>query len=125
MPETSFPVEMIGGLPVVTAPEEIDVTNAAQLRASLLEAAGQGYGALVVDMSRTRFCDSSGVNVLVRAHRQAQAEGGEVLLVVAAAAVLRILALIGVDRLIPNFPTLDEALAQTPAPAVPPPVSAT
>ena len=38
MPETSFPVEVIEGVPVVTAPEEIDITNADGLQAALLEA---------------------------------------------------------------------------------------
>ena len=40
MREDSFPVELVRGVPVVTAPEEIDITNAAGLRAGLLEAAG-------------------------------------------------------------------------------------
>jgi anti-anti-sigma factor len=109
---------------VVTAPEEIDINNAAGLRAALLDAAGHGNGTLVVDMSQTLFCDSSGVNVLVRAHQDAQAEGGEVLLIVSAA-VLRVLTVIGVDRVIPSFPSLDEALGQAPAAAVHPPLSAT
>jgi anti-sigma B factor antagonist len=121
MPEASFPVEVVGGLPVIAAPVEIDITNAAGLRAALLEAAGLGDGTLVVDMSRTQFCDSSGVNVLVCAHRRAQAEGGELRLVISAAAVLRILAIIGVDRMIPNFPALDEALGQARAAAALPP----
>lgn len=125
MSEVGVPVEVVCGVPVVTAPEEIDVTNAGRLQAALLEASGHGTGTLVIDMSLTQFCDSSGVNVLVRAHQQARAGGGEVLLVISAAAVLRILALIGVDRMIPNFATLDEALGQVPASTVPPPVSAT
>ena len=44
MPEASFAVEVVGGVPVVTTPEEIDITNAAGLRAALLEAAGHGRG---------------------------------------------------------------------------------
>ena len=40
MVEDSFPVEMVRGVPVVAAPEEIDITNAAGLRAALFEAAG-------------------------------------------------------------------------------------
>ena len=115
MPEVSFPVEVVSGVPVVAAPEEIDITNAARLRAALLDAATHGNRTLVVDMSRTQFCDSAGLNVLVRAHKRAQAEGGDVLLVISAAAVLRVFAVTGIDHLIPNFPTLDEALAQTPA----------
>jgi anti-sigma B factor antagonist len=120
MPEISFPVEMAGGVPVVTAPEEIDITNAGGLRAALLQAAAQGNRTLVVDMSRTQFCDSAGLNVLVRARKRAQADGGELLLVICGAAVLRILAITGIDRLIPNFPSLDQALAQPAAVADPP-----
>ena len=113
MGEVSFPVEVADGVPTVTAPEEIDVANAAMLRAALLEAA-RGNGALVVDMSQTQFCDSAGLHVLVRAHRRAEAEGGEVLLVISAAPVLRIFAITGIDRIIPTFSTLEKALAHTP-----------
>jgi anti-anti-sigma factor len=74
MAEASFPVQVVGGVPVVTAPEEIDITNAAGLRAALLEAAAHGSGTLVVDMAQTQFCDSAGLNVLVRAHKRAQAD---------------------------------------------------
>ena len=122
MPEVSFPVALVDGAPVVIAPEEIDVTNAAALRATL-EAAGRGNETLVVDMSQTQFCDSSGVNVLARAQRRAQTEGGRILLVVSSAAVLRILALTGADRMIPNFPTLDEALGRAPVPQMDPPAA--
>jgi anti-anti-sigma factor len=114
MPEASLQVDMVSGVPVVGAPEEIDITNATGLRAALLEATAHGNGTLVVDMSQTQFCDSAGLNVLVRAHKQAQAEGGQVLLVIRAAAVLRIFAATGIDHLIPNFSTLEQALTQTP-----------
>jgi anti-sigma B factor antagonist len=63
---------MARGVPVVTAPEEIDITKAGALRAALLEAAAHGHGTLAVDMSRTQFCDSAGLNVLVRAHKRAR-----------------------------------------------------
>jgi anti-sigma B factor antagonist len=115
MPETTFPVEVVLGVPVVAAPEEIDITNAVGLRAALLDAAAQGNGTLVVDMSQTQFCDSAALNVLVRAHQRAQAEGGEVHLVISAADVLRIFAVTGIDRVIPRFLSLGKALAQTPA----------
>jgi anti-sigma B factor antagonist len=114
MGEVCFPVEVADGVPMVTAPEEIDVANAAMLRAALLEAAARGNGTLVVDMSQTQFCDSAGLYVLVRAHRRAEAEGGEVLLVISAAPVLRIFAITGIDRIIPTFSTLEKALAHTP-----------
>ena len=110
MAEVSFPVAVTGGVPVVAAPEEIDLVNAAGLRAALFDAAERGNGTLVVDMSRTQFCDSAGLNVLVRAHKRAEAQGGEVLLVISRDAVLRIFAVTGIDRLIPNFASLEEAM---------------
>src|SRR5256885_2103638 len=65
--------------------EEVDITNAAGLRAALLEAAAHGSRTLVADMAQTQFCDSAGLNVLVRAHQRAQADGGELLLVICTA----------------------------------------
>jgi anti-sigma B factor antagonist len=111
MPEVGFPVGVVSGVPVVAAGEEIDITNAAELRAAVLGAAAHANGTLVVDMSQTRFCDSAGLHVLVSAHRRAEAEGRELRLVISGAAVLRIFAITGVDRMIPNFPSLGEALA--------------
>jgi anti-sigma B factor antagonist len=113
MQDGRFPVELVNGVPVVTAPEEIDITNAPELGTALLEAAANRPGALVADMTRTRFCDSSGLHALLAAHKRAQAEGGELLLVIPSAAVLRIFAITAIDRMIPNFTSLDEALAHT------------
>jgi anti-anti-sigma factor len=117
MPEDKFPVEVVQGVPVVAAPEEIDITNAEALRSALLTAAANGHGTLVVDMTRTQFCDSSGLHTLIAVHKRAEAEGREVLLVIPGTAVLRVFALTGMDRVIPNFTTLAEALAQTAATA--------
>jgi anti-sigma B factor antagonist len=115
MHDGRFPIEVVSGVPVVTAPEEIDITTAPELRSALLEAAAHGHGTLVADMPRTQFCDSSGLHTLLAVHKRAQAEGGELLLVISAAPVLRVFAITGVDRMIPNFTSLEQALAQTSA----------
>jgi len=113
MQDGEFPVELVDGVPVVAAPEEIDITNARELHSALLAAAAARPGTLVADMTRTWFCDSSGLHALLAAHKRAQAEGGELLLVIPGTAVLRIFAITGIDRMIPNFTSLDEALAHT------------
>jgi anti-anti-sigma factor len=74
----------------------------------LLPAAARGHGRFVVDMSLTRFCDSSGLQALVAAHRRARTEDGEVLLVIPDVAVLRVFAITSMDRVIPNFASLAE-----------------
>ena len=113
MHDGRFSVELVSGVPVVAAPEEIDITNAAELRSALLAAAAAGSGTLVADMTRTRFCDSSGLHALLAADKRARAAGGELLLVIPSVSVLRIFAITGIDRVIPNFTSLDDALAHT------------
>ena len=113
MQDGGFPVELVSGVPVVAAPEEIDITNAPELRSVLLAASADRPGWLVADMTRTRFCDSSGLHALLAAHKRAQAEGGELLLVIPCTAVLRVFAVTGIDCMIPNFTSLDDALAHT------------
>lgn len=74
--------EVVNGVPVVAAPEELDITNTEALRSALLEAAAHGHRTLVVDMTVTRFCDSSGIHALLAAHHRAEADGRELLLVI-------------------------------------------
>jgi anti-anti-sigma factor len=97
-------------MPVVMAPEEIDISNADWLRAALPEPAADGPAIVVVDMSTTQFCDSAGLHVLVRAHKRALAAGGELRLVVSSPTVVRLLAVTGIDTVIPQFRSVDEAL---------------
>jgi anti-sigma B factor antagonist len=72
---------MIDGIPVMTAPPEIDITTADQLRAVLLDMATWGHATVVVDLTLTRFCDSYRLHALLRAHKLAHADGGELRLV--------------------------------------------
>lgn len=112
MLDGDFPVGLVGGVPVVTTPEEMDMVNAPKLDAALREAASGGHGVLVADMTRTQFCDSAALYTLVAAHKRAQAEGGELLLVIGSAAVLRIFTITGADRVIASFSSLDDALTR-------------
>ena len=102
---------MINGVPVVTAPPEIDVATAEQLRAVLANAGSHGHATVVVDMTRTRCCDSSGLSVLVGAHRRAVAKGDELRLVLPAdGPVVHVVTLTGLGRHIRCFGRLDQAL---------------
>ena len=122
MPDVTFPVRRNGGVPVVETPAAIDITNASQFREALLDALArsrneQGAGRVVVDMSRTEFCDSAGLHVLVAVHKRARADGGEVRLVMPGPNVLRVFAISGLDRVIPCHHSLSQALGQlTPEP---------
>ena len=101
---------------VVTMPAEIDVTNADRIGGELSAAIAGGAGIVVADMTGTRFCNSSGISMLVLAHRQAAANGAELRLVVLSAAVLRALKLVRMDCLLPIYPSLDAALTSEAGP---------
>jgi anti-sigma B factor antagonist len=101
----------IGRTAVITLPVEIDITNADQVREDLLSVVNQGAALLVADLSKTTFCDSSGISALARSFRRAQASGGEMRLAVSTPAVHRVLALTGVDRLIDIYPSVTAALS--------------
>jgi anti-sigma B factor antagonist len=116
MSATEYPFQMVGGVPVITAPTEIDTTTVGQLGAILLEWHTPGHATVVMDMTGTQFCDSAGLRELVRAHQRARAEGGELRLVLPADGVVpRVFTVTGLDRLIPHFAALELALAQIPA----------
>jgi anti-sigma B factor antagonist len=122
MTDLEYPIEMVNGVPVVAAPAEIDASNTGWLDAVLLDAAARGHATFVVDMTGTQFCDSSGVGVLVQAHKRAVADGGELRLVrPASAMVLRKFAVVGIDRVIPSFLSLYESREPLPATAPRPP----
>jgi anti-anti-sigma factor len=119
MAVASFPFQILGGVPVVTAPAEIDSTSAGQLRAMLLKWGAQGHTTIVVDMAGAQFCDPAGMRQLALAHHQAAAEGGGLRLVTPAdSAVLRVVTMTGLDRLVPCYARREDALSQAIAAAV-------
>jgi anti-sigma B factor antagonist len=109
-PLSDFRVRTAGQFAVVTTPDEIDVSNAPRFRTALLKAGDHGLPVIVVDMAGTEFCDSTGLNVLVRARQQAEQAGREVRLVVGGTALRRILAVTGVATMFRLYESLGEAL---------------
>jgi anti-sigma B factor antagonist len=101
----------LGQVAVATMPVEIDLVNADQVREDLLSLLNRSPAALIVDMGGTTFCDSAGVNALVRAYKRAAASGAQMRLVVTAPNVQRVLGITGVDRLIGICPSVAAALA--------------
>jgi anti-anti-sigma factor len=109
-----FPAQWLGGTVVVRLPAEVDLTVADRLREGLLAVLNQGAGALIVDMTSTTFCDSAAVHALTRAARRAAAGGAEIRLAACTAPVLRIFALLGIDRVVGVHPSVPDAMGSLP-----------
>lgn len=100
---------------VVELPAEIDVTNSEQVYEQLVAAVSPGVRTVIADMMSTVFCDSSGVHAIMHAHETVTTRDTRMLLAVSpSTSVRRVLELIGVGRLMPVYPSLQEALAAQP-----------
>ena len=112
------PVRWSGWQAVVVLPEQVGLSNAGPVAGQLLAALGRGVAVLIADMTATRSCDYAGMDALARVHQRAVAHGTELRLVIPAPVVRRLVALSGLDRLVPVFPALEAAQAAQPPPAV-------
>jgi anti-sigma B factor antagonist len=114
VPEDHFPALWSGQVAVVRMPAEIDATIADDMREALLSVLNLGAEAVVIDMTRTSFCDSAGVSALVRAQRRAVASDAQLCIAVHSPAVLRLFSLIGITTAIDVYPDVSAALAAVP-----------
>jgi anti-anti-sigma factor len=98
----------------ISLPAEIDIANADQVRADLLAALDQGCPTIVVDMSRTSFCDCAGVRALLCAAGRAPRAGVEIRVVARASPVLRTFELTGVQLALHVYRTAADAVRGPP-----------
>ena len=98
---------------VVALPEEIDLLNATRV-AEQLTSAVRRNPAVIIDMTATRFCDCAGARAIAQAHKRATGSGAELRLVVTAEPVRRVFGLLGIDRLLEAYPSVEAARATCP-----------
>jgi len=97
---------------VVELSGDIDLHTAPALHRSLLDSLLPGLARVVVDLSGVTFFSAAGVALLVSAHRRAGALGVDLRLAAPSAQARRVLALTGVDGLMPVHESLEEALGE-------------
>ncbi|MFC4914033.1 STAS domain-containing protein [Actinomadura gamaensis] len=86
------------GRATVSARGSIDLHSSDELRARLTELLDTGERAVVVDLAAVDFCDSSGLNVLVRAYKHARAQNATLTVTGAYGRVENVLRTTGLDR---------------------------
>jgi anti-sigma B factor antagonist len=95
---------------IVSLPGEIDITNSTAMTASLI-AVLDGPGLVIVDMTGTTFCDSSGLRMLITGRNRAAASGCTLRIVIRPdSSVARSLAILGMDRILPIYASVEDAL---------------
>jgi anti-anti-sigma factor len=96
---------------VIHVAGELDLSTVAAFDAELEQSLSAGR--IVVDLSECTFLDSSALQSLVRAQRTIRDGGGAIALVVPPRPVRRVIEVAALDRFVPVFETLAEAVTST------------
>lgn len=108
VPDLELAAAQQGQSVVVTVTGEVDLDNADQLERELGRALSQSSH-LVVDLTDVPLCDSTGLNVLLKAHQQAERHGGSVVIAGPQSAVRKVLTITGLDAVLTSYASVDEA----------------
>lgn len=109
MDTPGFPVHWDAATAVVTMPPEVDIANERQVDEELGALLGLEPRLLVADMTRTRFCDSSGVAALIRAAKRARTLKIEFRVAGPRTSIRRVLEVTGADQVVDIYPSLAAA----------------
>jgi stage II sporulation protein AA (anti-sigma F factor antagonist) len=107
----------VEGLAVVRLDGELDITSSGQLLDRLSEIATAPR--VVVDVAGLTFVDSSGLNTLIRAAREVEANGGWMAVAGATDQIARVFGLVRLAQSVRVEVTLSEALARASEDAMP------
>jgi anti-sigma B factor antagonist len=104
------PVDNVDGVPVAAVPvEELDASNSGEFKrdiAPILES----HAKLVLDLSRLRFVDSSGLGAMLSCLRQLSAKGGDLKLSGMSRQVRALFELVRMHRIFDIYSTREEAV---------------
>ncbi|MFG2074333.1 anti-sigma B factor antagonist [Nonomuraea maritima] len=111
MPPLSLAHHYLPGVTVITVCGEVDATNRAQFESYLREARRDPSDAVVFDLARMPFLDSSGLHVLLMTATDCLRHGGTVHLAAAQRLPARLFQVTGVAAHIPVYDTVEDAVA--------------
>lgn len=97
-----------GGVPVVSAPAEVDIMNTDLLRDALLDVCAMST-IVIVDMTATTFFDAGATGVLFSVAKKLRDSGGELRVVARHTRVRKVLGVLKLDHAVPVFTTLTAA----------------
>jgi len=89
--------------------EKLDTNHAPELKSILVQLNGQGVKNIVVDLSNTRYCDSSGLSAILVASRLCKGAEGTFILTELQDPVMKLITISQLHTVLNIVPTLKEA----------------
>lgn len=108
----NFPSEYHGKTVVVVSNvEKLDSTNAPELKTVFTVVNKSGNNKIVLNLEKTRYCDSSGLSAILVANRLCKDTNGSFVMYGLQASVLKMVQIAQLDRVLSISSTKEEALA--------------
>lgn len=89
--------------------EKLDAQHAPDLKSELVVLNKNGVKDIIIDLTGTRYCDSSGLSAILVANRLCKGEGGTFILTGLESAVAKLVSISQLDSVLNIAPTLTEA----------------
>jgi anti-anti-sigma factor len=89
--------------------EKLDSHVSPSLKAELVVINAEGYKNIILDMSETRYCDSSGLSAILVANRLCKNANGSFILSGLQRSVFKLISISQLDTILNIVPTIDEA----------------
>jgi anti-sigma B factor antagonist len=99
------------GLGLVELSGEVDLYTAPRFKEDLVGLIETGVDAIVIDLSRVTFIDSTALGVIIGGVKRLREHDGSLAIVAGSRPVVRILDITGLDKVLTVFDTRAEALA--------------
>lgn len=107
----SVSVEDLGTVVIVRVTGEIDANTGSVVGDPLFSCLDRAPRAVVIDLTNVEFLGSTGLSILVRAHRKARSRAIALRIVAATHAALRALQISGLDTYLPLSRSVPDALS--------------
>jgi anti-sigma B factor antagonist len=96
---------------VLAVSGELDLATIVTFKDAVGDRIVDGGAPVVLDLTGLSFCDSTGLGSFVGLHRQASAAGTTLALAAPRKRIADLLKISGIDRVVPVYLTVDEALS--------------
>jgi anti-anti-sigma factor len=104
-------VDTSDDLAVVKATGEIDASTVDILGTAVSTALAEGYRRVLTDFSNVTFIDSTGLGLLVKSHRDAEASSARFGVVHPTASTRKLIRVLGLDQLLHIYDSTEQALS--------------
>lgn len=89
--------------------EKLDATNAPELKSELVVLNKSGVNTIVLDLTKTRYCDSSGLSAILAANRLCKETNGQFVLTGLQDSVMKMISIAQLDKVLTITNSLAEA----------------